>query len=79
MAVWRGVGLDASIGNGAAALKLVTLYVASAVSAWRAEEPNCNWTTFSYLSSHKVDIKPPPPKSQASPRDQPKLSTVSYS
>ena len=60
MAVWRGVGLDASMGNGAAALQLVTLYVASAVNAWRVEDPNCNWTTFSYLSSHIVDIKPPP-------------------
>ena len=60
IAVWRGVGLDASMGNGAAALQLVTLYVASAVNAWRAEDPNCNSTTFSYLSPHKVDIKPPP-------------------
>ena len=60
MAVWRGIGLDASMGNGAAALQLVTLYVASAVNAWRAEDPNCNWTSFSYLSPHKVDIKSPP-------------------
>ena len=57
MAVWRGIGLDASMGNGAAVL---LLYVASAVNAWRAEDPNCNWTTFSFLSVHKVDIKPPP-------------------
>ena len=60
MAVWRGVGLDPNMGNGAAALLLVTLYVASAVNAWRVEDPNCNWTTFSFLSTHKVDIKPPP-------------------
>ena len=57
MAVWRGIGPDASMGNGAAALLLVLLYVASAVNAWRAEDPNCSWTTF---SAHKVDIKPPP-------------------
>ena len=67
MAVWRGIGLDARMGNGAAALQLVTLYVASAVNAWRAEDPNCNWTTFSYLSTHKVDIKPPPKPVRTAP------------
>ena len=65
MAVWRGVGLDASMGNGTAALLLVLLYVASAVNAWRAEDPNCNWTTFSFLSTHKVDIKPPPKQARS--------------
>ena len=45
MAVWRGIRLEASIGNAAAALQLVSSYVADTVNAWRAEDPNCNWNT----------------------------------
>ena len=70
IAVWRGIGLDASLGNASAATLLVTLYVEQAITAWRAEDPNCNWKVYSFLSVHKVDIKPPakPTRSVAEPR-----------
>ena len=70
MAVWRGIGLDASMGNTAAALQLVTSYVADTVNAWRAEDPNCEWATFSFVSTHKVDIKPPPKAPRSAPDPQ---------
>jgi hypothetical protein len=72
MAVWRGIGLDASLGNASAASLLVSLYVEHAISAWKAEDANCNWQAYSFLSAHKVDIKPPakPPRTAPEPRRQ---------
>ena len=72
MAVWRGIGLDASLGNASAAALLVTLYVEHAITAWRAEDTNCNWKAYSFLSVHKVDIKSPakPPRTSTEPRRQ---------
>ena len=68
MAVWRGIGLDASLGSAVAGLQLVSMYVDSVVNAWRAEDATCEWSTFSFLSVHKVDIKPPPKRSAPEPR-----------
>ena len=67
MVVWRGIGLDASLGNAAAALLLITLYVARAVETWRTEDPTCHWDTWSFLSAHKVDIKAPPKPARGIP------------
>ena len=63
LVVWRGIGLDANLGNAAAALLLISLYVTRALETWRAEDPNCSWGACSFLSTHKVDIKAPPMKS----------------
>ena len=67
MAVWRGAGLDAGFGNAGAALLLTKLYVHDAVERWHAEDPNCEWTCYSFLSVHKVDIRAPakPPQTVA--------------
>ena len=70
MAVWRGAGLDAGFGNAGAALLLTKLYVHDAVERWHAEDPNCEWTCYSFLSVHKVDIRAPakPPQTAGEPR-----------
>ena len=59
MAVWRGAGMDAGFGNAGAALLLTKLYIHEAQERWRAADPNCDWTCYSFLSVHKVDIKAP--------------------
>ena len=70
MAVWRGAGLDAGFGNAGAALLLTKLYVHEAVDRWRADDPNCDWSCYSFLSVHKVDVKAPakPPTGAGEPR-----------
>ena len=65
MAVWRGAGLNAGFGNAGAALLLAKLYVHEAVERWRADDPNCDWSCYSLLSVHKVDIKAPAKPPQA--------------
>ena len=69
IAVWRGVGNDASLGHAGAALLLVTLYVTQAAETWRTEDRDCAWNTYSFLSTHKVDIKPPPKSTRPPPPD----------
>ena len=70
MVVWRGVGLDASLGNAGAALLLIALYVTRAVETWRTEDPTCQWEAWSFLSTHKIDIKPPPKPSRNAPESR---------
>ena len=65
--VWRGIGLDANLGNAAAARLLIDLYVTRAMETWQAEDPNCRWSTYSYISTHKIDIKAPPKPARNAP------------
>ena len=68
--VWRGIGLDANLGNAAAARLLIELYVTRAMETWQAEDPHCRWGTCSFISTHKIDIQAPqkPARSTAEPR-----------
>ena len=62
VAVWRGIGTELRDGGGgpAAALALVSFCVQHAAAEPKRQDPNPDWQYYSFLSFHKVTVKPPP-------------------